>query len=387
MIYLWIGLLSALLHLLGFIALGNIVRRRSRYSLSTRQAIQASSDILPISVLKPLAGADDSLYANLASLFVQDHPNYQLIFGVNSTTDPAIAVVKRLLEEYPNNNAILVIHSEKRAANPKVNNLLGIEAYAEHDLVVISDSNIRVQPHYLSELAYEYSQLKHPGIISNIIVGCGEKRLGSRLDHLQLHTTIAPAVALSTWAKDKGAIIGKSMCFSLDKLNELGGFQAVSWVLAEDFVIGKMFQQAGLPIRIASTPIIQISQTASFHTFFQRQLRWAQMRSRLLLLSYPFEILVNPWFAPLLAFALGLWLPLLWWFALTIAVTRDMIAIKMLGKRYRMSYSILGTVKDFTMLAVLMIAPFRQRVGWRNNAFQLGIGTQLYRSAVSKTEE
>src|SRR4051812_17237722 len=77
-----------------------------------------------VSVLKPLNGADDALYENLASFFTQDHPQFELLFGVTSATDPALATVARLQREHPRVPCRIVVHEGSHALNPKVRNLL-----------------------------------------------------------------------------------------------------------------------------------------------------------------------------------------------------------------------------------------------------------------------
>src|SRR5687767_138233 len=98
----------------------------------------------PISVLKPVAGIDDGLEANLRTFFAQGYPRYEIVFGVQGEEDPALDLVRRLMREHRNVEARVVVHDGGRGINPKVSNLRAMLTAANHDLVVVSDSNIRV---------------------------------------------------------------------------------------------------------------------------------------------------------------------------------------------------------------------------------------------------
>src|SRR5262249_45259318 len=117
-----------------------------------RAGAWAATATPPVSVLKPLCGADDDLAANLDTFFRQRYPAFELVFGVVGD-DPAAAVVRRLMAAHPGVRARLVVHDGGRGLNPKVANLRGILSAGTHDLVVISDSNIAVGPTYLARMA------------------------------------------------------------------------------------------------------------------------------------------------------------------------------------------------------------------------------------------
>ncbi len=100
--------------------------------------------IHPVSVFKPLHGAEPRLYENLRSFCLQDHTNYQLLFGVREADDPAIAVVERLIAEFPALSIRLVVDPRIHGANLKVSNLINLVPHAEHDWLVLADSDISV---------------------------------------------------------------------------------------------------------------------------------------------------------------------------------------------------------------------------------------------------
>ena len=238
----------------GFVTLCSVWNAAGLWSLRqvTRPRPRATHPVPPVSVLKPLNGADDELYANLKSCFEQDHPRFELLFGVTNATDPACTIVERLQREYPEVRAQLVVHDGgSEALNPKVRNLLGILPHAAHDLVLISDSNVRVPKHYVSELAAIH-EAAHAGIVTNLFAGTRERTLGAALENVQLNGFCAAGSALPTLTGD-AAVIGKSTLFSRATLDRLGGLTRLSCVLAEDFILGKMFENAGQRVIFAPT--------------------------------------------------------------------------------------------------------------------------------------
>ena len=107
----------------------------------------------PVTIFKPLKGLDEELEENLRSFFQLDYPVYQLLFGVADADDPAIEVVQKLLGEYPDHDAQLVVGCPAFGLNPKVENLAAMDRHRKHDVILISDSNVRVRPSYLRETA------------------------------------------------------------------------------------------------------------------------------------------------------------------------------------------------------------------------------------------
>src|SRR6187455_1797397 len=129
----------------------------------TRQSPRRAERLPPVSVLKPLCGADPDLEENLESFFLQDHERFELLFGVTDARDPAVEVARALAKRYPRVSCRVVVHPGGGALNPKVDNLLGLLPAARHDLVLVSDSNVRAPAGYVSELATLYVREK-PGL-------------------------------------------------------------------------------------------------------------------------------------------------------------------------------------------------------------------------------
>ena len=358
--------LSTLYVVTGFIAVARMTRARRD---------DGAAELPPITVLKPLKGADDDLEANLRSFFSQDYPVYQIVFGVEDESDPAVEVVRRLRAEYRHVDSALVIHSGRNAANPKVSNLRGMLPHAAHDRLLISDSNIAAPPDYLRDLAAT-AATEGTGIVTNLFAGVGESTLGAALENAQVNGFVATGAALPMQMGDP-IVIGKSMFFSRRVFERLGGFASVSDVLAEDYMIGKMFQHAGYGVRMGRVVLGNVTRRASVEAFIRRHLRWLTMRARLHPVAYVLEPLSSPLaLLPVAVLALG---PVGLAWALSMVAIRDVGQwILLRGSRRCWLPLLLAPIKEACMLAAWMSAPFVRSIAWRGHRVRVGAGTRVF---------
>jgi ceramide glucosyltransferase len=330
----------------------------------------------PVTVLKPLCGADAQLADNLRSFFEQDYPSYELVFGVRDPRDPALAVVRDLERRYPEVPCKIVVHGGAGGINPKVDNLLGMVPHATCDLLVVSDSNVRAPRHYLSELVDTFHSRKNVGLVTNLFAGSGENTLGAALENVQLNGFCASGAALPTLLGD-ALVVGKSMLFSRSEFDQLGGLSRVANVLAEDFMIGKMYQHAGRRILIAPTVLENVTSEMTIKSFLDRHLRWSMLRWRL----RPLASLLEPLTSPLALLPLALWLGgtagITW--AVSLLALRDVggwIALRGFSRSWLPA--LLSPLRELLMLMVWFRAPFKRHVTWRGNRVRLGAGTLLF---------
>jgi len=335
-----------------------------------------------VSVLKPLCGADPGLAENLESFFRQDYEALELVFGVEDPHDPAIAVVRALERRYPHVRSRLVVHEGPRGINPKVRNLRGMLAHASHDLLLVSDSNVRAPRHYVAEIVSVYGSDERIGLVTNPFAGWGERGLGAALESVQLNGFCAAGAALPTLAGD-ALVIGKSMLMSRSRFEEIGGFERVANVLAEDFVIGKMFQHAGLRIAIAPSVLYNVTGGLSVRSFLDRHLRWSMLRWRLRPMTYLLEPLTSP-----LALLPAAWMvlgPLGAAWAALLLVIRDLGGWLLLrGVDHAWVPLVLSPLRELSMLFVWARALAKRHIVWRGNRVRLGSGTFLYEARAAR---
>lgn len=356
------------------LSVASVLRATSR----RRRLCLPPGDATPVTVLKPLCGADDALEANLETFFQQTWPHLELVFGVEGEDDPAVAVVRRLRERHPDVACRLVIHDGRRALNPKISNLRAMLEAGAHDVVLISDSNVAARPDYVEDML---AHLLRPntGMVTSLFAGVGERSLGATFENLHLNGPIAGSVAASAELSGRTVTVGKSMMFRRSTLERLGGLESVATLLAEDYVLGRMFRAAGYEVRIAGTVIDNVCAETTVRRFLDRQLRWGLLRSRLKPLAYPFEPLLSPLAVAAVSplFGVALWLPLVWAFALCAA--RDAIQwVRLRGSAGLLAALPLGPVKEALALGVWAVAPFHRHVSWRGRRFRVSAGTRLY---------
>ena len=227
-----------------------------------------------VSVLKPLCGVDDELERNLECFAALDWPEYEVLLGVRDLDDAACPVARRLVARHPGRFR-LVLQRGEPGLNPKVNQLATLARAARHDVLVVSDSNVRVEPGYLAEIA---ALLEDPevGLVSHPVVGVGERRLGSLFDALHLAGSVAPGVVAAQRLAGQDIVVGKSMAFRREDLAALGGFEAAKDVLAEDFVLGRMVsRRLGKRVALGLRPVQNVSVGRGVGDFVARYGRWA----------------------------------------------------------------------------------------------------------------
>ncbi len=382
------GLLVVLL-LAGFSSFMTIATHFSVWRVNARARKKKPGPTPPVTVLKPLCGVDEGLYENLVALARQDYPDFELVFGAEDADDPALQVARAVRRDFPDVKIQIIAGMPLVGMNPKVSNLSVMSERAQHDVLVISDSNVRPDPDYLRALV---SELADPrvGLVSSVLSGTGGKSVGARLENLHLATYVARAVCGADVLVSHPCVIGKSMLFRRSDLERVGGFALVRDVLAEDYVLGHAFEAAGMRVALSAHVLRTINVRRSVSQFAARHVRWAQMRRRLAARLYWGEPLLytGPLLLVVLALlAAGAELPFvsssaLGRAALVALVAKylsDALLIRLVNRaRVRASDLLLMLLKDIGMWGVWAVGAVRRRVMWRGHAMLIGDGSRLY---------
>jgi ceramide glucosyltransferase len=333
-----------------------------------------------ISVLKPLCGIDDQLEENLAAFARLDYRDYEVVLGVRSTRDPAWGLALRTVRRWPHRFRAVVQQGEP-GYNPKVNQLIGLARAARHDLLVISDSNVRVDARYLGEIAEAFRD-PEVGLVTHPVAGAFEQRLGSLFDNLHLAGAIAPGMVASKLLVGQDIVVGKSMALRRGDLEALGGFEAVKDVLAEDFVIGRWVScRLGKRVALARTPVLNVSERRGLRDFYARYARWSVMQRKAAGTPlYVAQVLLNP--VLLAALGLAAWpsaTALLTFLGLCVAKAAVDGANGRLLRRggFLLSDLLLVPAKDLVFGAAWLHGLLRDEVVWRGNRLKVLPGTRL----------
>jgi ceramide glucosyltransferase len=332
----------------------------------------------PVTIYKPLKGLDEDLEGNLASFFALDYPAYQLLFCVADPDDPAAAVARKLMAEHPERDARLVVGCPPFGLNPKVESLAAMEPYRRHDVLLISDSNVRVRPSYLRETAC-YLADPSVGLVTNLFAGRGEAGPAAAMENLQINGYIAGGMALASML-GVTCVVGKSMMMRASVLQAVGGFAAVRNLLAEDQVIGVLVRKAGYSIRLSHHVVENVNRRRGFVWFLNRHSRWFKIRRRLALPAFAAEPLANLAVIGLVWGASGdtgvAWGGLIGLIGL--GMLRDALQTKRLRGTFPSLRTLLySPIKDVVLLPVWFDAFLNSNVQWRGHRFHVGRLTRL----------
>jgi ceramide glucosyltransferase len=364
---------------MGPVVLFRVRRRRAPASAG------GDSSLEPVSILKPVAGIDDGLEANLRTFFAQDYPRYEVVFGVQGEDDPVLDLVRRLMRAHPDVAARVVVHDGGRGINPKVSNLRAMLTGAAHDLMVVSDSNIRVHPTYIREMQAEMARPK-VGLVTSLFAGVGEKTLGALVENTHLNATVVAGVVVPTEVLGHPIAVGKSMMFRRSLIDKIGGLESVAYTLAEDYVIGRMFHEAGFDVRLCPAPVMNVIAKSTLATFCRRQLRWNMMRLRLQPFAFLLEPLTVPLFTAAVAILLGSppWATLAW--ALGITAVRDAAQWSMMrGPKGLLPALLVIPLRELLVFLVWFTTFPRRHVSWRGKRVRVSAGTRLYMETLPVT--
>jgi ceramide glucosyltransferase len=264
----------------------------TRRFLST--TLPAPGNKPPVSVLKPLCGDDDGLEENLRSFMVQDYPEYEVLFGVHRPDDPAVAVAEKIITEFSGRtSARLIITGESPIPNAKAFSLNRMVREAHYDVLVMSDSDVRVTPSLLSHLAQEL-QDDHVGLISCPYRAVPGKSLWSRLEAIGMNTELLGGVMVARMIEGMRFALGCTVAVRRSVLEDMGGFGYLQEFLAEDFVIGQRAAELGHGVLFSSYVIEhRIGSQNMMHNLGHR-MRWARSTRRSRPLGYWGQIFTYP---------------------------------------------------------------------------------------------
>jgi ceramide glucosyltransferase len=269
----WIGVATSIATL-GLIIVGTAVATR-RWGLNLKIETVPEFTHYPVSILKPLKGADTGLRENLESFFTLEYPQYELLFCVADDQDPAIPVVRELLAKYPKEDARLMIGEIKVGSNPKVNNMARAYDEAKYDLILISDSNVRVEKDDLAHWVSHYDD--GVGVVTAIVTGVDPENMPGMLETIHLNTFNVRFMYVSD-LMGVPAVVGKAMLMSRSKAAGFGGIRALANYLAEDYMTGVEFAKLGFRVVMSGRPARQYIGRHSYKTYWSRHVRWGRIR-------------------------------------------------------------------------------------------------------------
>lgn len=360
------------------------------YSLLTLAAVHAffsrkkgEKISVPVSIVKPIKGLDTGSRRNLESFCTQDYPGFQIVFALQSPQDPCLPVIRQLIADYPGLDLTIVVDGAVHGANAKVSNLINAYPYLKHDIIVVSDSDIRVAPDYLANITAHFSDPK-VGLVTSIYRGTGVDSFAAAIEATGFCAEMIPNVIVAERLEGLSFALGASMAVRREALEMIGGFGALADYLADDYQLGNMIHRAGWKVGLSGDFVEIAMQRESLSDVLSRQLRWC----RTMRVSRPWGYLASGITHPLPAVALSVAFAGLTFPALSAA------ALLYLLRGSVLTFFSRCYVKDGLLPGYLWLLPFRDllstvtwalafvgnRVRWRGELYRVGTDGKMVRS-------
>jgi len=341
-----------------------------------RKPPRTSVQLPPVTLLKPLCGAEPGLYEHLRAFCQQDYPEYQIIFGVRDPADPACAVVERLIEEFPSLPIDVVVNPRLHGSNLKVSNLINMLARARHEFLVMADSDAFVGPDYLGIVT---APLLDPavGLVTCTYRGVPTEGIWSRLGAMYINEWYVPSVLLAWLFGYQGYVSGQSMCMRHDTVRAIGGFRAIANHLADDHRLGELVSELGLRIVLSPYMVEGEHDEQNYESLARHEIRW--MRTIRVLRPRSFRMIFLSFSFPLALFGLLLTVvgesgSIAAWalFAITGIIRLAFhFAPRIQGKQPLFADMWLLPVRDLLLCWIWCRSFFTSRVTWRGSEFDV----------------
>ncbi len=228
----------------------------------------------PVSIIKPLAEGDERYLEGLGSFISQDYPLYEVVFVLSENATSLIAHLEGLKERFPKTEIRWLVVKENKGPNYKVGNIIRAIEAARYDVLVISDSDMRVDPAYLRQVVAPLLR-ERVGLVTCLYRGVQLHNLYGVLQSLFIQTDFIPNVILGYKLEGISYAFGATICTSKAIVSSIGGFQVLQEYLADDYQIGNRIHKAGYEICISPYIVDDMSGMATFGEYFRHHLRWA----------------------------------------------------------------------------------------------------------------
>ena len=277
-----------------------------RYFRDLRKSLPLKSSYLPpVSILKPVRGVDREAYENFASYCRLDYPEYEIIFAVAEPDDSAVPVIERLQTDFPRCSIRLIKGAERIGTNSKVNSLCRLVQEAKYDLVVMSDSDVRVDPDYLWAVVPPFYD-PQVGAVTGFYRGITAGSIAADLDALGMYLDSAPGALVARRLEDKMQFaFGWTMATTKRHLSEIGGWEAMANYHSDDFELGNRIARRGYRVELMRKPVWMVFPQETIRQYFRHELRWSIGLKNVRPMGYRWLMLTHglPWALMAAAFA------------------------------------------------------------------------------------
>jgi ceramide glucosyltransferase len=246
----------------------------SRFFLAIRaDESEAAGFLPPVSNLKPVRGLDPEAYENFASFCRQDYPNYEILFCIGDTSDPVFPVLQRLVRDFPERQIRIVVGSGRIATNDKVAKLARLVEEASHEYLVISDSDVRVEPDYLRKVIAPLANPK-TGATTCFYVPIEESTWVQRLQDVGMVSDFYPGILVAKQLDGVKFALGPTIATTRTRLQAFGGYASIENRPADDLLVGRLIAEQGYEVELLPYTISTVADFQSLKELFYKRLRW-----------------------------------------------------------------------------------------------------------------
>jgi ceramide glucosyltransferase len=258
-------------------AVRTFCRQRATVPSRTAQAESPFADGTwpPVTVLKPVHGLEKQLRDNLRSICLQEYPGYQVVFSAQRVDDPAIPLLYELQREFGPERVSVVVTNIQAGLNGKVNNLLGALTEARHEILVISDSDILLQPDYLTTVVAPLAD-SSVGAVNPLFKAVRADRWYEKLELLSMNADFMPSVVFAHVTGASNFCMGQSIAMRRATLEAIGGLESLADYLVEDYEIGRRIWESGRKMAIVPYFIEAVVDLKSLSHWWSHQVYWDQ---------------------------------------------------------------------------------------------------------------
>ncbi len=320
----------------------------------------------PVSLLKPVHGLDPEFYDSIRSHALQDYPDYEILFGVGDAADPAIATIERLAAEFPG-RGVRLLHVSTSALNGKAGVLEELARAAQHPVLVVNDSDIRVTPEYLRRVVGPLAD-PHVGVVTCLYRARADS-LPGRLEAVGIATDFTPGVLVAPLVGVSEFALGATLAFRAADLERVGGFAAIADYLADDYQLSRRIRGLGLRVVISTLPVETWLGDRTWLEVWRHQLRWARTARVSRGGGYKGLPITHATLWSLVLAAAGLWWPAAALFSIRMAA--GLTAAALLEDRRTLRDFFLIPLRDLASTALWAAGLFGSEVHWRGLRLRL----------------
>ena len=245
-----------------------------RYFRAARRPVKQGVEFTPpVSILKPMRGEDLGAYENFASFCRQDYPHYEILLCVDPDDRAVMPLVEKLGRDFPEQEIRVLYGSGRVATNDKVAKLERMVGEARHEVVVISDSDVRVRPDYLRQVT---APLARPdvGAVTCFYVPTEEKTFTDRLQNIGMMSDFYPGILVAWQLDGIKFALGPTIATTRTRLAGFGGYAAIENRPADDLLVGRLIADQGYEVVLLPYTIETVADYASFRELLHKRLRW-----------------------------------------------------------------------------------------------------------------